>query len=158
MYHQSRREEVYRERGLCAAVPDCITCKQERDPTEEELGGEGEGEREIESASKFVKSDVLLWWLQAARMVAGPPLRLPFPHHLRHWHLHLDCWVSVPSSKEKERGERKKERLIKYSACRMTISTVCPCFMCVTVVVELALELIKVPLSVMEWFISLIPC
>ncbi|CAA6673199.1 unnamed protein product [Spirodela intermedia] len=40
----------------------------------------------------------------------------------------------------------------------MAISTVCPCFMCVTVLVELALELIKVPLSVMEWFISLIPC
>ncbi|MQL87705.1 hypothetical protein Taro_020246 [Colocasia esculenta] len=39
-----------------------------------------------------------------------------------------------------------------------SISAVCPCCMCVTVLLEYAIEMIKVPLHVMEWFTSLIPC
>ncbi|XP_074296647.1 signaling peptide TAXIMIN 1-like [Silene latifolia] len=38
------------------------------------------------------------------------------------------------------------------------IFSLCPCCFCVTVLVELALELIKAPLHVMEWFTSKIPC
>ncbi|KAI5661826.1 hypothetical protein M9H77_21149 [Catharanthus roseus] len=38
------------------------------------------------------------------------------------------------------------------------LSVICPCCLCVTVVVELALELIKAPIHVMEWFTSQIPC
>ncbi|XP_058735247.1 signaling peptide TAXIMIN 1-like [Vicia villosa] len=38
------------------------------------------------------------------------------------------------------------------------LSCICPCFLCLTVVIEIALELIKAPLHVMTWFISMIPC
>lgn len=42
--------------------------------------------------------------------------------------------------------------------CSILLSVICPCCLCVTVVVELALELIKAPIHVMEWFTSQIPC
>ncbi|XP_057820181.1 signaling peptide TAXIMIN 1 isoform X1 [Cryptomeria japonica] len=38
------------------------------------------------------------------------------------------------------------------------LSCICPCCICVTLLVEFALELIKAPLHVMEWFTSQIPC
>lgn len=41
---------------------------------------------------------------------------------------------------------------------RLLLSCICPCCLCVTILVELALELIKAPLHVMEWFTSQIPC
>ncbi|KAM3343474.1 signaling peptide TAXIMIN 1 [Capsicum galapagoense] len=40
----------------------------------------------------------------------------------------------------------------------LTLSCICPCCLCVTVLVELALELIKAPIHVMEWFTDQIPC
>ncbi|XP_072968645.1 signaling peptide TAXIMIN 1 [Typha angustifolia] len=40
----------------------------------------------------------------------------------------------------------------------LLLSCICPCCLCVTVVVELAIELIKAPLHVMKWFTSKIPC
>ncbi|KAG2717504.1 hypothetical protein I3843_03G180000 [Carya illinoinensis] len=40
----------------------------------------------------------------------------------------------------------------------LLLSCICPCCFCVTVLVELALELIKAPIHVMEWFTSQIPC
>ncbi|KAF3788385.1 hypothetical protein EJ110_NYTH20874 [Nymphaea thermarum] len=42
--------------------------------------------------------------------------------------------------------------------CRLLLSCICPCCLCVTVLVEVALELIKAPIHVMEWFTSKIPC
>ncbi|CDO96744.1 unnamed protein product [Coffea canephora] len=38
------------------------------------------------------------------------------------------------------------------------ISCICPCCICVTVVIELALGLIKAPFSIMKWFTKQIPC
>ncbi|CDP15909.1 unnamed protein product [Coffea canephora] len=38
------------------------------------------------------------------------------------------------------------------------LSIICPCCLCVTVLVEMALQLIKAPIHVMEWFTSQIPC
>ncbi|XP_047313729.1 signaling peptide TAXIMIN 1 [Impatiens glandulifera] len=38
------------------------------------------------------------------------------------------------------------------------LSCICPCCLCVTVIVELALELIKAPIHVIEWFTQQIPC
>ncbi|XP_030538694.1 signaling peptide TAXIMIN 1 [Rhodamnia argentea] len=40
----------------------------------------------------------------------------------------------------------------------LLLTLICPCCFCVTLVVEFALELIKAPLHVMEWFTSQIPC
>ncbi|KAK6777183.1 hypothetical protein RDI58_023900 [Solanum bulbocastanum] len=40
----------------------------------------------------------------------------------------------------------------------LTLSCICPCCLCVTVLVELALKLIKAPIHVMEWFTDQIPC
>ncbi|XP_031496317.1 signaling peptide TAXIMIN 1 [Nymphaea colorata] len=40
----------------------------------------------------------------------------------------------------------------------LLLSCICPCCLCVTVLVEVALELIKAPIHVMEWFTSQIPC
>ncbi|KAK4255582.1 hypothetical protein QN277_008566 [Acacia crassicarpa] len=40
----------------------------------------------------------------------------------------------------------------------LLLTCICPCCLCVTVIVELALELVKAPLHVMEWFTSQIPC
>ncbi|KAK4723558.1 hypothetical protein R3W88_026337 [Solanum pinnatisectum] len=40
----------------------------------------------------------------------------------------------------------------------LTLSCICPCCLCVTVLVELALQLIKAPIHVMEWFTDQIPC
>ncbi|XP_019265483.1 PREDICTED: uncharacterized protein LOC109243049 [Nicotiana attenuata] len=40
----------------------------------------------------------------------------------------------------------------------LTLSIICPCCICVTLLVELALELIKAPIHVMEWFTNQIPC
>ncbi|KAG6573297.1 Signaling peptide TAXIMIN 1, partial [Cucurbita argyrosperma subsp. sororia] len=37
-------------------------------------------------------------------------------------------------------------------------SVACPCCLCVTVAVEFALALINVPILVMKWFTSKIPC
>ena len=45
-----------------------------------------------------------------------------------------------------------------WGLCRLLLSCVCPCCLCVTVIVELALELIKAPIHVIEWFTSQIPC
>ena len=42
--------------------------------------------------------------------------------------------------------------------CRLPISCICPCCLCVTLVLEAAVELIKAPLHVMTWFTSKIPC
>jgi hypothetical protein len=42
--------------------------------------------------------------------------------------------------------------------CRLPISCICPCCLCVTLVLEVAVELIKAPLHVMTWFTSKIPC
>ncbi|GJM94876.1 hypothetical protein PR202_ga11559 [Eleusine coracana subsp. coracana] len=44
------------------------------------------------------------------------------------------------------------------SAKRLPISCICPCCLCVTLVLEAAVELIKAPLHVMTWFTSKIPC
>ncbi|EYU43354.1 hypothetical protein MIMGU_mgv11b0221162mg, partial [Erythranthe guttata] len=41
---------------------------------------------------------------------------------------------------------------------RITLSCLCPCCLCVTVIVELALGLIKAPFHVMRWFTKQIPC
>ncbi|XP_022955033.1 uncharacterized protein LOC111801456 [Cucurbita pepo subsp. pepo] len=38
------------------------------------------------------------------------------------------------------------------------LSCICPCCLCVTVAVEFALALINVPILVMKWFTSKIPC
>ncbi|KAL5220790.1 hypothetical protein ABZP36_025503 [Zizania latifolia] len=40
----------------------------------------------------------------------------------------------------------------------LPISCVCPCCLCVTVLLEVAVELVKAPLHVMTWFTSKIPC
>uniref|UniRef100_A0A2P2IMY5 Uncharacterized protein n=1 Tax=Rhizophora mucronata TaxID=61149 RepID=A0A2P2IMY5_RHIMU len=40
----------------------------------------------------------------------------------------------------------------------LLLTCICPCFLCVTVMVDLAVELIKAPFHVMEWFTSRIPC
>ncbi|CAN1352239.1 Signaling peptide TAXIMIN 1 [Linum perenne] len=40
----------------------------------------------------------------------------------------------------------------------LLLTCICPCCLCVTIIVELALELIKAPIHVMEWFTSQIPC
>ncbi|XP_057450753.1 signaling peptide TAXIMIN 1-like [Lotus japonicus] len=40
----------------------------------------------------------------------------------------------------------------------LLLTCICPCCLCLTVIVELALELIKAPLHVMEWFTAQIPC
>ncbi|XP_039146801.1 signaling peptide TAXIMIN 1-like, partial [Dioscorea cayenensis subsp. rotundata] len=40
----------------------------------------------------------------------------------------------------------------------LLLSCICPCYLCMTILVELAIELIKAPLHVMKWFISQIPC
>ncbi|XP_057792399.1 signaling peptide TAXIMIN 1-like [Salvia miltiorrhiza] len=40
----------------------------------------------------------------------------------------------------------------------LLLSCICPCCLCVTLLVEMALELIKAPIHVMEWFTSQIPC
>ncbi|KAH0930123.1 hypothetical protein HID58_015850 [Brassica napus] len=41
---------------------------------------------------------------------------------------------------------------------RLLLSCICPCCLCVTILVEMALGLIKAPIHVMEWFTSTIPC
>ncbi|KAK6919156.1 hypothetical protein RJ641_017578, partial [Dillenia turbinata] len=41
---------------------------------------------------------------------------------------------------------------------RLLLTCICPCCLCVTVIVEVALELIKAPIHVMEWFTEQIPC
>ncbi|KAG0461198.1 hypothetical protein HPP92_021167 [Vanilla planifolia] len=41
---------------------------------------------------------------------------------------------------------------------RLLLSCICPCCLCVTVMVELAIELIKAPIHVMQWFTAQIPC
>ncbi|CAF1865143.1 unnamed protein product [Brassica napus] len=40
----------------------------------------------------------------------------------------------------------------------LLLSCICPCCLCVTILVEMALGLIKAPIHVMEWFTSTIPC
>ncbi|KAI7734240.1 hypothetical protein M8C21_011553 [Ambrosia artemisiifolia] len=40
----------------------------------------------------------------------------------------------------------------------LLLTCICPCCLCVTVLVEIAIELIKAPIHVMEWFTSKIPC
>ncbi|XP_004485876.1 signaling peptide TAXIMIN 1-like isoform X2 [Cicer arietinum] len=40
----------------------------------------------------------------------------------------------------------------------LILTCICPCCLCVTLIVEFALVLIKAPIVVMEWFISKIPC
>ncbi|KAL1338725.1 hypothetical protein HN51_033327 [Arachis hypogaea] len=40
----------------------------------------------------------------------------------------------------------------------LILTCICPCCLCVTLIVEFALALIKAPFSVMEWFTSKIPC
>ncbi|TMW88697.1 hypothetical protein EJD97_018221 [Solanum chilense] len=40
----------------------------------------------------------------------------------------------------------------------LSSSCICPCCLCVTVLVELALKLMKAPIHVMEWFTHQIPC
>ncbi|CAL5212832.1 unnamed protein product [Lathyrus oleraceus] len=40
----------------------------------------------------------------------------------------------------------------------LLLSCICPCCLCFTIIVELAIELIKAPLHVMTWFTSMIPC
>ncbi|KAL4563278.1 hypothetical protein LXL04_027318 [Taraxacum kok-saghyz] len=40
----------------------------------------------------------------------------------------------------------------------LILSCLCPCCFCVTVIVELAISLIKAPFSVMKWFTEQIPC
>ncbi|KAE9457701.1 hypothetical protein RHGRI_017582 [Rhododendron griersonianum] len=40
----------------------------------------------------------------------------------------------------------------------LLLTCICPCCLCVTVIVELALELIKAPIHVIEWFTAQIPC
>ncbi|KAJ7947058.1 Pentatricopeptide repeat [Quillaja saponaria] len=44
------------------------------------------------------------------------------------------------------------------SDVRLLLTCICPCCLCVTILVEFALSLIKAPITVMEWFISKIPC
>ncbi|KAJ0961094.1 hypothetical protein J5N97_000909 [Dioscorea zingiberensis] len=41
-----------------------------------------------------------------------------------------------------------------FLASLLLLSCICPCCLCVTVLVELAIELIKAPLHVMQWFTS----
>ncbi|KAK9075634.1 hypothetical protein SSX86_003960 [Deinandra increscens subsp. villosa] len=40
----------------------------------------------------------------------------------------------------------------------LILSCLCPCCFCVTVIVELAISLIKAPFSIMKWFTEKIPC
>lgn len=40
----------------------------------------------------------------------------------------------------------------------LMLTCICPCCLCVTIIVEVALGLIKAPIVVMEWFMSKIPC
>ncbi|KAE8662804.1 hypothetical protein F3Y22_tig00113124pilonHSYRG00094 [Hibiscus syriacus] len=40
----------------------------------------------------------------------------------------------------------------------LLLTLICPCCLCVTVLVEMALELVKAPIHVMEWFTEQIPC
>nr|XP_043626604.1 signaling peptide TAXIMIN 1 [Erigeron canadensis] len=40
----------------------------------------------------------------------------------------------------------------------LLLTCICPCCLCVTVLVEIGIELIKAPFHVIEWFISKIPC
>ncbi|GMI67790.1 TAXIMIN 1 [Hibiscus trionum] len=40
----------------------------------------------------------------------------------------------------------------------LTLTLVCPCFLCLTVIVEVALELVKAPFVVIQWFTQQIPC
>ncbi|XP_039066627.1 signaling peptide TAXIMIN 1-like [Hibiscus syriacus] len=38
------------------------------------------------------------------------------------------------------------------------LTLICPCCLCVTVVVEVALESVKAPFIVIQWFTQQIPC
>ncbi|KAJ3695220.1 hypothetical protein LUZ60_000597 [Juncus effusus] len=40
----------------------------------------------------------------------------------------------------------------------LLLSCICPCCLCVTILVEIAIELIKAPIHVMKWFTKQIPC
>ncbi|XP_031268284.1 signaling peptide TAXIMIN 1-like [Pistacia vera] len=40
----------------------------------------------------------------------------------------------------------------------LVLTCICPCCLCVTVIVEFALWLIKAPFLVMKWFTDQIPC
>ncbi|KAK1425389.1 hypothetical protein QVD17_20741 [Tagetes erecta] len=40
----------------------------------------------------------------------------------------------------------------------LLLTCICPCCLCVTVIVAFALKLIKAPFHVMRWFTSKIPC
>ncbi|TYH71255.1 hypothetical protein ES332_D05G173500v1 [Gossypium tomentosum] len=40
----------------------------------------------------------------------------------------------------------------------LVLTCICPCCLCVTIIVEFALCLIKAPVLVMKWFTSKIPC
>ncbi|KAE8694977.1 seed biotin-containing protein SBP65-like isoform 1 [Hibiscus syriacus] len=40
----------------------------------------------------------------------------------------------------------------------LLLTLICPCCLCVTVIVEMALELIKAPIHVIKWFTQQIPC
>ncbi|KAG4180238.1 hypothetical protein ERO13_A10G154100v2 [Gossypium hirsutum] len=40
----------------------------------------------------------------------------------------------------------------------LLLTLICPCCLSVTVLVEMALELVKAPIHVMEWFTEQIPC
>lgn len=45
-----------------------------------------------------------------------------------------------------------------FKFIRLLLSCICPCCLCVTIVVEVAIELIKAPIHVMQWFTAQIPC
>ncbi|KAL0904181.1 hypothetical protein M5K25_026256 [Dendrobium thyrsiflorum] len=40
----------------------------------------------------------------------------------------------------------------------LLLSCICPCCLCVSIVVEIATKLIKAPIHVMQWFTAQIPC
>ncbi|KAL9355387.1 hypothetical protein Peur_053357 [Populus x canadensis] len=40
----------------------------------------------------------------------------------------------------------------------LVLTCICPCYLCVTIIIEFAPGLIKAPILVMKWFTSKIPC
>jgi hypothetical protein len=114
------------------------------------------------------REDVLLRRrLPAAGVAPGPALRAARRPRLLGRRHHLDRRVGafdfspLPSSGRRLRFDFQLYHItmcVTSLICRLPISCICPCCLCVTVLLELAVELVKAPIHVMTWFTSKIPC
>lgn len=128
-------------------------------------------EKKIKLATIKSNHVLLLWrlWVQASWVFVGPAFCLLVSPHLPCGCGCLDSWVS-PSFFSTNSSTLLiilvlwfKILSISYVcefSCRgrLLLTCICPCCLCVTIIVEFALALIKAPIVVMEWFISKIPC